>query len=146
MYRPERDGAIVPDVRSLPAAFLAALRDREEVLVTSREPGQQGTVPTWFLVEPGGSLYLFTLAFSRKAQRWRTDPWVRLTVPGTPISAEGHVQFVTPAELGDEAAARIVERWAMQGAPTVEGLRRGLRDGLYALVRVTGLPASSSDA
>jgi len=143
MYRPERDGATVPDVTPLPAGFLEALRAHDEVLVTSREQGQQGTVPTWFLVEPDGSLYLFTLAFSRKAQRWRSDPWVRLTVPGTRISAEGRVQFVSPAELGDEAAARIVERWAMQGAPTVEGLRRGLRDGMYALVRVRGLPRPS---
>jgi hypothetical protein len=31
---------------------------------------------------------------------------------------------------------RVVERWSMQGAPTIEGLRRTLRDRVHALIRV----------
>jgi hypothetical protein len=131
-------------VRPLPAGFLAALAESDEVLVTSREGAVRGTVPTWFLIdEPAGVVYLFTLAFSLKARRWRNDPWVRLSLPGTRASAEGVAHVVAPEAIDDALAERIVEHWAMQGAPTVEGLRRGLRDGMYVLVRVEGLPQDS---
>ena len=43
--------------------------------------------------------------------------------------------FVSGEEL-EAVAPLVVERWAMQGAPTVEGLRRSLREGVHALVRV----------
>ena len=126
----------------LPAEFLEALAPHEEVLVTSREGSTRGTVPTWFVIAPPGVVYLFGFAFSTKARRWRLDPWVRLTVPGNPgKSTEGVVHFVEPNEI-DEVAPLIVERWAMQGAPTVEGLRRTLRDRVHVLVRVAGVPAS----
>ncbi len=106
--------------------------------MTSREGATRGTVPTWFVVAPPGVVYLFSFAFSEKVRRWRTDPWVRLSVPGEPgESVEGVAHFVGPDEI-DEVAQLIVERWSMQGAPTVEGLRRTLRDRVHALIRVEG--------
>jgi hypothetical protein len=129
-------------VTPLPAEFLEALAARDEVLVTSREGSTRGTVPTWFIIAPPGVVYLFGFGFSTKARRWRSDPWVRLTVPGNPgTSTEGVVHFVEPNEI-DDIAPLIVERWAMQGAPTPEGLRRTLRDRVHVLVRVDGVPAS----
>ena len=128
----------------LPADFLEALAGAEEVLVTSREGSTRGTVPTWFVIAPPGVVYLFGFAFSVKARRWRRDPWVRLSVPGNPgKSTEGVAHFVEADDVDDEVAPLIVERWAMQGAPTVEGLRRTLRDRVHVLVRVDGAPASA---
>ena len=123
-------------VTPLPAEFLEALAAHDEVMVTSREGATRGTVPTWFVIAPPGVVYLFGFAFSKKVRRWRKDAWVRLSLPGRPdISAEGVVHFVESAEI-DAIAPLIVERWAMQGAPTVEGLRRTLRDRVHVLVRV----------
>jgi hypothetical protein len=122
---------------------LRALADHDEVLVTSREGASRGTVPMWFMVAPPGVVYLFTFAFSEKARRWRTDPWVRLAVPESPsTSVEGRVHLVEPSDVDEELGAHIVERWSMQGAPTIEGLRRTLRDRVHALLRVEGLPAA----
>jgi hypothetical protein len=109
----------------------------DEVLVTSRDGQTRGTVPVWFVIAPPGVVYLFGFGFSEKARRWRTDPWIRLRVPGSNISAEGSVHFVGADEL-DEIGDRIVERWSMQGAPTIEGLKRTLRDKVHVLVRVEG--------
>jgi hypothetical protein len=122
----------------LPPDFLAALEGRDEVLVTSREGETRGTVPVWFAIAPPGVIYLFGFAFSEKARRWRTDPWVRLTVPGTRTSVEGLVHFVQPQQLDDDLAELVVSRWEMQGAPTPEGLRRTLRDRVHVLIRVEG--------
>jgi hypothetical protein len=121
----------------LPTDFLEALSGHEEVLVTSREGQTRGTVPVWFVVGPPGVVYLFGFAFSEKARRWRSDPWVRLTVPGTTISTDGVVHEVPPEAI-DDIAEQVVERWSMQGAPTAEGLRRTLRDKVHVLVRVEG--------
>ena len=130
----------------LPGEFLEALAGEEEVLVTSREGAARWTVPTWFVIAPPGVVYLFGFGFSVKARRWRKDPWVRLTVPGKPgASAEGVAHFVKADEI-DDVAPLIVERWDMQGAPTVEGLRRTLRDRVHVLVRVEGVAASESAA
>jgi hypothetical protein len=82
-------------------------------------------------------VYLFGFSFSEKARRWRSDPWTRLKVPGQAAFAEGVVHFVGPDEV-DEIAPLIIERWAMQGAPTVDGLRRTLRDQMHVLIRVEG--------
>jgi hypothetical protein len=125
----------------LPADFLQALDGHDEVLVSSREGTTRGTVPVWFIVAPPGVVYLFTLSFSTKARRWRADPWVQLRAPGSSASAEGVVHFVAHEEIDPDLAERIVERWSMQGAPTVEGLRRSIREGMHALVRVEGPPA-----
>ena len=116
-----------------------ALDGHDEVLVSSREGASRGTVPMWFIVAPPGVVYLFTYAFSTKAQRWRRDPWVRLRAPGSAASAEGVVHFVASEEIDDQLAELIVERWSMQGAPTVQGLRRTVREGVHALVRVEGV-------
>ena len=124
----------------LPAEFLAALEGHDEVLVTSREGQTRGTVPVWFIVDRPGVVYLFGFSFSEKARRWRSDPWVRLTVPGTRTSVEGVVYPVQPQELDDDLAERIVARWEMQGAPTAAGLRRTLRDRVHVLVRVEAVP------
>ena len=130
-------------MRPLGRDFLAALDGHEEVLVTSREGPVRGTVPVWFVIAPPGVVYLFGFAFSVKARRWRLDPWVRLSVPGNPgTSTQGVAHFVEADEV-DAVAPLIVERWAMQGAPTVEGLRRTLRDRVHVLVRVEGVPASA---
>jgi hypothetical protein len=123
-------------MQQLPAEFLAALSGHDEVLVTSREGASRGTVPMWFVIAPPGVVYLFTFGFSEKARRWRTDPWVRLTVPGTGPSVDGVAHFVAPEQISDEVGAVIVERWSMQGAPTFEGLRRTLRDRVHVLIRV----------
>ncbi len=123
-------------IRPLPSGFLAALAGADEVLVTSRDGPTRGTVPVWFIIEPPGVVYLFGFAFSIKARRWERDPWVRLTVPASAISCEGVAHVVDPAELDDELAQRIVDRWEMQGAPTAQGLRRTLRDKVHVLVRV----------
>ena len=122
----------------LPAEFLEALDGRDEVLISSREGPSRGTVPMWFVVAPPGVVYLFTFAFSTKARRWRADPWVRLRAPGASASAEGVVHFVPSEEIDADLAERVVERWSMQGAPTVEGLRRTIREGVHALLRVEG--------
>jgi hypothetical protein len=125
-------------VTPLPRAFLDGLQGCDEVLVTSREDGVTGTVPVWFVIGPPGVVYLFSFAFSIKARRWRSDPWVRLRVPGSTLTAEGMVHFVQADEI-DGIGAAIVERWNMQGAPTVDGLRRTLRDRVHVLVRVEGV-------
>ena len=97
----------------------------------------------WYVVAPPGVVYLFSFAFSEKVRRWRTDPWVRLTVPDEPTSSvDGEVHFVGPEEVDEELGDQIVERWSMQGAPTIEGLRRTLRDRVHALIRVeSALPS-----
>lgn len=123
---------------ALPPEFLSELAGHEEVLVTSREGATRGTVPTWFVIAPPGVVYLFSFSFSEKVRRWRSDPWVRLGAGGA--SVEGVAHFVQPDQLDDTVAQLVVERWSMQGAPTVEGLRRTLRDRVHALVRVEAAP------
>lgn len=128
-------------MRPLPSAFIAALGDSEEVLVTSRDPasGRLGTVRMWPAVVPEqGVVYLLTFTFSRKAERWRRDPWVRLRVPGSGETAEGEVRFVTvPAEV-EAVVPLAVDRWDMAGAATPEALHRLLDDGTHVLLRVEG--------
>jgi len=120
----------------LPDRFRQALDGTDELLVTSREKGREGSVRTWYAVTGGGDLYLFNYAYATRVRRWREDPWVRLTIPGTNQSVEGTVEFVDPAtELGPEVTDLVVERWGMWGATTPEGLRRMLRDRSHVLVR-----------
>jgi hypothetical protein len=128
-------------VTPLPAEFIAALSGPDELLVTSREGSTERTVPVWFVVAPPGVVYLFNYSFALRVRRWRSDPWVRLRIPGTVISAEGAVRFVDPSDLG-EIGPLVVERWGMWGATTEEGLRRMILDGSHVLVRVEGLDPS----
>ena len=129
----------------LPSAFLEALAGHDEVLVTSREGDRRGTVPMWFIIADPGVVYLFTFAFSEKVRRWRTDPWVRLSVPGNSSnSVEGVIHFVGPEEIDPVTGELVIDRWAMQGAPTIEGLRRTLRDQVHALIRVEGQSVQSA--
>jgi hypothetical protein len=118
-----------------------ALEGREELLVSSREGSTEHTVPVWFVVAPPGVVYLFNYSFALRVRRWRSDPWVRLRIPGTSISTEGTVRFIEPSDLG-EAADLVVDRWGMWGATTVEGLNRMVRDGTHVLIRVEGLGVS----
>ena len=128
-------------MRALPTAFLDSLAGHDEVLVSSREGPSLGTVPVWYIVGPPGVVYLFTFSFSTKARRWRVDPWVPLRAPGSSLTAEGEVHFVPADQISPELAEQVVERWSMQGAPTVEGLRRTVREGMHALLRVESAPS-----
>ncbi len=128
-------GGPAAPIRPLPAALLTALRDEEVVRVTSRDGPHRGTVPMWFAIQPPGILYLFTHAFSRKAERWRRDPWVRLRPPADGPAVEGTVHFVEGPEL-ERVIEMVVERWAMAGATTPEALRRMVAEGSHALLRV----------
>jgi len=119
----------------LPAAFVEALGAQEELIVTSREDGRERSVRAWYVLERPSSLYLFTQSFALRATRWRSDPWVRLRVPGGP-SVEGTVHLMAADELDEPLIAAVIERWWMWGATTAEGLRRMLRDGSHVLVRV----------
>ena len=132
------DSPIVTDVPQapLPAPFLKALAGREEILVSSREGDRIGSVHAWFVLTPPGLLYLFADANSIRMRRWRSDPWVRLTVPGTAESAEGRVEPVPESEIDLDLGELVVERWGMWGAATPEGLRRMVRDGSHVLLRV----------
>lgn len=103
--------------------------------MTSRAGSRQGTVRTWFVTTPAGEVYLFTSAFSVKAVRWRSDPWVRLTVPDTGETVEGQVRAVPETDV-DPVAPQVVDRWGMWGATTPEGLKRLIRDREYVLLRV----------
>jgi len=120
----------------LPPGFRNALEGADELLVSSREDGRERAVRAWFIVTPEGDIYLFNYAYALRVARWRNDPWVRLTVPGTGQSIEGRVRFVDPAELASAVQDQVVERWGMWGATTPEGLRRMVRDGSHVLVRV----------
>jgi hypothetical protein len=121
----------------LPASFRRALDGTEEIIVTSREPGREGSVRTWYALTAAGDLYLFNYAFATRVRRWRDDPWVRLTIPGTKQSVEGTVQIIDAAtDLSPEVIDLVVDRWGMWGATTAEGLQRMLRDGSHILARV----------
>ena len=120
----------------LPPDFRHALAGAETLLVSSREAGRERAVHTWFIVTPGGDLYLFNYAYAVRVARWRNDPWVRLTVPGGGPSVEGRVQFIESTDVSEAVQDQIVDRWGMWGATTPEGLRRMLRDQSHVLVRV----------
>jgi hypothetical protein len=132
------DSPIVTDVppTPLPAQFLEALTGREELLVSSREGDRVGTVHAWFVLSPAGVVYLFADANSVRMRRWRVDPWIRLALPGSALSAEGRVEAVPAAEIDAELGDLVVDRWGMWGAATPEGLRRMVRDGSHVLLRV----------
>lgn len=106
--------------------------------MTSRDHRRQGTVPMWFAIAPPGVVYLFTHAFSRKVERWRRDPWVRLCPPAGAPAVEGEVHFVESAELA-EVAELVVDRWVLAGAVTPAALHRLVGEGTHALVRVEAL-------
>ena len=121
----------------IPASFRQALNGAEELIVTSREDGREGSVRAWYALTAAGELYLFNYAFATRVRRWREDPWLRLTIPGTDQSVEGTVHVIDPAtELSQEVTDLVVDRWGMWGATTPQGLRRMLRDGSHILVRV----------
>ena len=120
----------------LPPLFRKALDGTEELLVSSREGGRERAVRAWFIVTADGDVYLFNYAYALRVARWRKDPWVRLTIPHTPQSVEGHIRFTDASELDESVQNQVVERWGMWGATTPEGLRRMVRDGSHVLVRV----------
>jgi hypothetical protein len=120
----------------LSPGFRKALDGTDELLVGSREGERVRAVPVWFIVTSDGNIYLFNYAYAMRVARWRSDPWVRLSVPGGGPSVEGRVRFIDPAELDGAVVEMIVEKWGMWGATTPEGLRRMVRDGSHVLVRV----------
>ena len=126
----------------LPAGFLNALAGRDEMLVSSRTESRTGTVPMSFVVAPPGVVYLLTTAFSRKAQRWESDPWVRLTVPGTDVAVEAEARPVPADELDSATEALIVDGFTTAGATTPEALRQMLETRTHQLFRVEGRRSS----
>lgn len=126
---------------SLPARFLERLDGQDELIVSSRDGPLVGSVRMWFTVAPDGVVWLFSSAFSVKARRWRSDPWIRLEVPGSALAAEATVRFVSPDDV-DPVAALVIARWADWGVTHVEGLRRMLRAGTHVLLRVDGRPGA----
>ncbi len=125
----------------LPSGLLTSLREREEVLVTSRAGPRTVTVRMAFAPAPPGVLYLLTSAFSRKVRRWERDPWVRVAVPGTAEVAEGTVTPVAASELDDGARRAVLVRFADAGAATPEALTQLLETGAHVLFRVEGTAA-----
>ncbi|MGH7641275.1 MAG: hypothetical protein ACREOL_10295 [Candidatus Dormibacteria bacterium] len=123
-----------PPLQPWPGTFLEALWDQEEVLVSSRGDGVVGTVPMWFAVIPPGFVYLLTPAFTKKAERWRLDPWVRLRVRGGGPVVEGEVEAVGWSEAQNEVE-RLTSRFRLAGAATPQALRWMLEDGSRRLLR-----------
>ena len=128
----------------LPEGFLNALAGRDEMLVSSRTEARTGTVPMSFVVAPPGVVYLLTAAFSRKAQRWESDPWVRLTVPGTDVAVEAAARPVSADELDTATEALILDGFTAAGATTPEALRQMLDVGTHVLLRVEGRDPSAA--
>jgi len=114
--------------------------------VSSRAGTRIGTVRMNFALAPPGVLYLLTSAFSRKAERWESDPWVRLRAPGSGETAEGRVRRVSPAELDAAAGEMILERFTAAGAASSEALTEMLEAGTHALFRVEGAGRQRSGA
>ena len=122
----------------LPGDLLEALRGVDEVLVSSRAGSRTVTVRMGFALAPPGVLYLLTSAFSRKALRWDVDPWVRISVPGTGVAAEGTARAVSAGEIDAASEAAILDRFIDSGAATAEALRQLLETGAHLLIRVDG--------
>jgi hypothetical protein len=128
-----------PSDPRVPPDLLAALRHRDVLLVTSRDAERTGTVPMGFALTPDGVVYLLTSAFSRKAQRWEVDPWVRLAVPGGGAALEGLARRVGPDTVDAPLAEILLDRFRDSGASTAEGLRQLLETGAHRLIRIEGL-------
>ncbi|MGA7173903.1 MAG: hypothetical protein WCB86_02325 [Candidatus Dormiibacterota bacterium] len=132
------------DLDPLPSSFLERLGNQEEILVSSRDHSGQGTVRMWFAVIPPGYIYLLTPTYTRKAERWRDDPWVRFRIPGTDSTQEGVVSAIG----WDEArlsADQLTRSFAMAGAATEEALRWMLQDGSRQLLKAGVSRGSESD-
>ena len=128
------EGALGP----LPETFLRQLHDQHELLVTSRDPGGEGSVRMWFAAAPSGHVYLLTPSVSRKAQRWLDNPWVRLQVVGAGRGAarqEGVVELVSSAGAWADRDL-LVDRFRLAGAATPEALAWMLDSGSHLLLRV----------
>lgn len=132
-------------IEPFPPPFLAQLAGPDELLVSSRDPAGRGTVRMWFAVVPPGYVFLLTQPYSRKVERWRQDPWVRLQIPGSRTVQEGIV-----VEVGWEEASLhsqlLTTRFDMAGAATPEALRWMLQDGSRLLFKAGLKPGASSDA
>ncbi len=117
----------------------AALRERDTVVVSSRDSSGEGKARMWFALTPDGTLYLLTPSFSLKARRWESDPWVRVRAGRETV--EGTVEQVTLEEVaGDEPL--LLARFGLAGASTVEALAWMLDSGSHRLFRVRPAPGS----
>lgn len=112
--------------------------------MSSRDGAGRGTVRMWFAVIPPGYVYLLTLTYTKKAERWREDPWVRLRIPGTKASQEGVVTAVDWEEAQPHAP-ELTTSFAMSGAATAEALRWMLQDGSRQLLKVAVRRSPDSD-
>ncbi|HVB14674.1 MAG TPA: hypothetical protein VNH38_07970 [Candidatus Dormibacteraeota bacterium] len=128
----------------LPSAFLDQLVGEEELLVSSRDGAGQGTVRMWFAVIPPGYIYLLTPTYTKKAERWRDDPWVRFRIPGTALTQEG---AVTPIgwDLAQADGELLTRSFSMAGAATPEALSWMLQDGSRQLLKAGVRRSAGSD-
>ncbi|MHB1523774.1 MAG: pyridoxamine 5'-phosphate oxidase family protein [Candidatus Dormibacteria bacterium] len=129
----------MPEPPRLSPAMQAALRERDTVVVSSRDSSGEGKARMWFALTPDGTLYLLTPSFSLKARRWESDPWVRVRAGRETV--EGTVEQVTLEEVaGDEPL--LLARFGLAGASTVEALAWMLDSGSHRLFRVRPAPGS----
>jgi len=128
------EGRSESELAPLPQAFLALLAGHDEILVSSRDRAGLGTVRMWFAVIPPGFIYLLTLPYTRKAERWRDDPWVRFRVPGKAAIQDGIVTAVGWEEA-QASAEQLTPSFSMAGAATPEALRWMLQDGSRLLLK-----------
>lgn len=138
------DGGTESELDPLPSAFLKQLVGQEEVLVSSRDRAGQGTVRMWFAVIPPGFIYLLTPTYTKKAERWREDPWVRFRVPGTAATQEGVLSTVGWKEAQANAEL-LTQSFSMAGAATPEALHWMLQDGSRQLLKAGILRTGQSD-
>jgi len=140
---PAEAGA-APDLEPLPQEFLDRLAGQDELLVSSRDRASRGTVRMWFAVMPPGFIFLLTPSYTRKAERWREDPWVRFRVPGTEFAQEATLRRLGWSEA-QASAERLTASFAMAGAATPEALRWMLDDGSHLLFQAGRQRASASE-
>jgi len=78
-------------------------------------------------VAPPGVLYLFGDPFSFRARRWRTDAWVRVSLPAAGAMLESRVHFVRADELTPELVDAVLGMALAAGIGDTEAVEVFLR-------------------
>ena len=114
-----------------------ALKSEREVYVTTyTQEGKPGTVPTWF-VSDGERVYITTMPTSKKAEKIRVNPRIRLRVGSRQGPAlEGTARFATEPEVWRRVAALFYTKYHPRWN-TVEETRSAWEQGNRVLVEVT---------